>query len=98
MVACDAVSLAMDFKSSWKVESANLMTDVVKSSEDLTSITGNKPEIAWEVFDLTVSEISKLFAVITLFRTLETKSSVSISTFDGSFKYSTSRTSAIDLK
>ena len=49
-----------------RVETANLITEVVKSVEDLTSITGRTLASAFEVFVLAVSSIVTDFDAMTL--------------------------------
>ena len=61
--------LAIAWISVCKVETAKRITPVVRSSEDLTSITGSTPARAIVVFALAVSSIVTDFAVMTLSKT-----------------------------
>ena len=90
--------LAIAWISVCRVETAKRITDVVRSSDDLTSITGITPDSALMVFDLAVSSIVTDFAAITLSRALVTKASVSISTLVSVSEYSFSISSVIALK
>ena len=90
--------LAIAWISVCRVETAKRITDVVRSSDDLTSITGITPDSALLVFDLAVSSIVTDFAAITLSRALVTKASVSISTLVSVSIYSFSISSVIALK
>ena len=81
-----------------RVETANLITEVVKSFEDLTSITGKTLARALVVFALAVSSIVTDFAAMTFSTALVTKASVSISTFVSVSVYSFSISSVIALK
>ena len=74
------------------------MTAVVKSSEDLTSITGITPAKALVVFALAVSSIANALAAMTLSRALVIKVSVSMSTLVSVSVYSFSISSVIALK
>ena len=56
------------------------MTEVVKSSDALTSIIGRTPESALTVFCFAVSSIFKDLILITLFKAFAINASVSIST------------------
>ena len=71
---------------------------VVKSSEDLTSITGMTPARAFVVLVFAISSIVTLLAVMTLSKTLVTKASVSMSTLVSVSVYSFSISSVIALK
>ena len=81
-----------------KVESANRITEVVKSSEDLTSIIGSIPAKAVIVFDLDVSSIDADLAATILSKTFVIKASVSMLTFVFVSVYSFSISSVIALK
>ena len=56
------------------------MTEVVKSSDALTSIIGRTPDNALTVFCFAVSSIFKDLTLMTLFKTFAINASVSIST------------------
>ena len=84
--------------SSCKVETANLITEVVKSSDAFTSTIGNTPERAFTVFSFAVSSIVTDLAEITFSNVLLIKVSVSISTFSEVSLNSFSTSSAIALK
>ena len=81
-----------------KVETAKLITEVVKSSEDLTWIIGRIPESTLVALALAVSSMVIDLAAITLSRALITKASVSISTLVSVSVYSFSISSVIALK
>ena len=81
-----------------RVETANLITEVVKSLLDLTSITGRTLASAFEVFSLAVSSMVNDFAAMTLSSALVTKACVSISTLVSVSVYSFSISSVIALK
>ena len=81
-----------------RVETAKRITDVVRSSEDLTSITGMTPDRALVVLALASSVIVTVFASTILSRVLVMNSSVSISTFVSVSVYSFSISSVIALK
>ena len=81
-----------------RVDSAKRITAVVRSSDDLTSITGRTPARAFAAFALAVSAMVTDFAVIILSKALVTKASVSISTFVSVWVYSFSISSVIALK
>ena len=80
------------------MDTANLITEVVKSLEDLTSITGKTLASAFEVLAFAVLSIVADFAAITLSRAFITKDSVSISTLVEVSVYSFSISSVIALK
>ena len=88
----------MAFMSVWKVDAAKRITAVVKSFDDLTSITGITEASAAEVFVLASSVTVSVFAVIILSRTLVIKAWVSISTFAEDEANSVSTSSEIALK
>ena len=81
-----------------RVETAKRMTDVVRSSEDLTSIIGITLASALEVLASAVASIVTDFASTILSRALVMNSSVSISTLEVVSVYSFSISSVIALK
>jgi hypothetical protein len=91
------VPLAIAWISVCKVETAKRITDVVRSSEDLTSITGITPDSALVVLALASSVIVNIFAATTLSKALVIKASVSISTLAVVSVYSFSISSVIAL-
>ena len=97
MVSAGAVPLAIACISVCKVETAKRMTDVVRSSDDLTSITGMTPDKALVVLAFASSVIVTVFAATILSRVLVMNSSVSISTLEVVSVYSFSISSVIAL-
>ena len=81
-----------------KVETAKRITDVVRLSDVLTSITGITPDKALVVLAFASSVIVTVFALTILSNTLVTKASVSISTLVVVSIYSFSISSVIALK
>ena len=90
--------LAIAWISVCRVDTAKRITPVVKSSEDLTSMTGRTLARALVVFAFAVSSIVTDLAAMTLSSTFVTKASVSISTFVSVSVYSFSISSVIALK
>ena len=81
-----------------KVDIAKRMIAVVRSSSDLTCITGSMPVKTVTVSDLAASSMVTDLVVITLSKTLLTKASVSMSTLVSVSVYSFSISSVIALK
>ena len=90
--------LAIAWISVCRVETAKRITDVVRSSEDLTWMIGNIPERTLVVLALAVSSIVTDLASITLSKALVIKASVSIFTLVSVSVYSFSISSVIALK
>ena len=98
IISADADPLAIAWMSVCKVESAKRITEVVKFSEDLTSIIGSIPAKAVIVFDLDASSIDTDLAATILSKTFVIKDLVSILTFEFVSVYSFSISSVIALK
>ena len=88
----------MVWMSVCKVDIAKRITAVVKSSSDLTSITGMTPARAITALVFAASSMVTDLAAITLSKTLVTKASVSIFTLVWVSVYSFSISSVIALK
>ena len=90
--------LAIALMSVCKVETAKRITDVVKSLEDFTSITGMTPERALAVLALASSVMVRVLAATMLSKALVMNASVSMSTLAEVSVYSFSTSSVIALK